>query len=187
MKSFIAATLLFASIGFAAPADSPSPKAPSSPSKPKPVSPPNKLPDEAAEALKSGVKFILFSLEPPMTREEANEELKPEQNHHGFKILGSTELADAGTKNTAISTLTDAVRNSDGGSAMCFSPRHSLRAITSKGKIYDLLTCFHCNQIWIFSGEKRIGEVKINGTQKPLDDILSGAQIPLAKPSSRRK
>ena len=121
-----------------------------------------------------------------MTRADTNEDLKPEQKHHGFKILGSTELVNVETKNSAISTLTDAVRNSDGGSAMCFSPRHSLRAITSRGKIYHFVTCFHCNQIWIFSGETRIGEVKINGTQKPLDDILSAAQIPLAKPSNRK-
>jgi len=130
MKSLIAATLLVASIGFAAPPDSPSPKAPSSPSKPNPVMPLNKLPDEAADGLKSGVKFILFSLEPPMTRAEANENLKPEQKHHGFKILGSTELVNAETKNSAITTLMDAVKNSNGGSAMCFSPRHSLRAVT---------------------------------------------------------
>lgn len=179
MRFFIAATLFFASLGFAAPPDAPSPKAP--PSKTNPVRPPNKLPDEAAEALQSGVKFILFSLDPPMTRKEANEELKPEQKHHGFKILGSTELVTPETKGSAISTLTDAVKNSGGGSAMCFSPRHSLRAITSKGVIYDFVTCFHCDKIWIFSGEKRIGEATITGSQKPLDDILTAAKIPLAK------
>lgn len=122
-----------------------------------------------------------------MTRKEANEELKPEQKHHGFKTLGSIELVNAEAKNSAISTLTEAVKNSDGGSAMCFSPRHSLRAITSKGKIYDLVTCFECSQIVVYSGENRIGGAKITGTQKPLDEILTAAKIPLAKPMEGEK
>jgi len=181
MKSFIAATLLLASFGVAAPPDSPSPKAPSPPSKPNPVRPPNKLPDEAIEALKSAAKFILFSLEPFTPREEISR-LKPEQKHHGFKILGSTELVNAETKNSAISTLTDAVKNSDGGgSAMCFSPRHSLRAVTSNGTIYDFVICFECSRLRIYSGEKRTALADVKGTQKPLDDILTAAKIPLAK------
>ena len=82
--------------------------------------PPNKLPDEAVEALKSGVKFILFSLDPPITFEAEREKLKPEQNHHGFKILGSTELVNAETKSNAITSLTDAVRDFNGNGAGCF-------------------------------------------------------------------
>jgi hypothetical protein len=146
------------------------------------VRPPNKLPDEVVEALKSGVKFILFSLDPPITVEAEKEKLKPEENHHGFKILGSTELVNLDTKTNAIASLTDAVRDYNGTGAGCFFPRHSLRVITSKGATYDLVTCFECYQIEVYLGEKRIGGAGISGTQKRLDEILTVAKIPLAKP-----
>src|SRR5678815_3226080 len=71
---------------------------------------PNQLPVEAATALKTGTKFVLFSLEPPisvalpqitpdMTDQQKRKEeerylketkLDPEKSHHGYKILGST-------------------------------------------------------------------------------------------------
>jgi hypothetical protein len=186
MRSFIAATLLFASIGFAAPPAAPSSKGHLSPANPNYVRPPNKLPDDAVEALKSGVKFILFSLEPFPPSEEM-ETLKPEQKHYGFKILGSAELLNVDTKNSAIASITEAVKNFNGGSALCFSPRHSLRAISSKGKIYDFVTCFECRQIYVCSERKVIGRAGITGTQKPLDDILTAAKIPLAKPMEGEK
>lgn len=115
------------------------------------------------------------------------ETLKPEQKHHGFKILGSTELVNADTKNSAINSITDAVKNFNGTGAGCFFPRHSLRVVTSKRIIYDFVTCFHCVQIAVYSGEKQIGGAGIVGSQKPLDDILTAAKIPLAKPMEGEK
>jgi hypothetical protein len=189
MKSFIAATLFLVSLGYSAPPATPSITPPSSPSKsivvPPPwklPQPPNKLPDEAVEALKSGVKFILFSLEPPITIEDDKEVLKPEQKHHGFKILGSTELVNAVTKDSAIASITEGVKKHTSEGSGCFLPRHSLRVTAANGKIYDFLTCFQCTKIEVYVGDKRIGGAGIVGSQKPLDDILTAAKIPLAKP-----
>ena len=85
----------------------------------------NKLPVEAVTALENGTKFILFSLEPPMSidppqftpemtddqklkeverfRKETN--VDPDKGHHGYKILGSTELSDAPSRVSAIGVL----------------------------------------------------------------------------------
>lgn len=186
MKSFIAATLMLASLGFAAPPVSTPPRI-YLPPPPDPARAANKLPSEAAEALKSGVKFTLFSLNPGWMTKDQMKAMKPEQIHHDFIILGSTELVNAETRNSAITSLTDAVKNSDGSSALCFSPRHSLRVITSNGTIYDFVTCFECSQIVVYCGENRIGGAKIKGTQKPLDEILTAAKIPLAKPLEGKK
>lgn len=186
MKSFIAATLLFASIGFAAPPSAPSPKGPLSPANPNYVRPPNKLPDDAVEALKSGVKFILFSLEPLPPSEEI-ETLKPEQKHHGFKILGSTEIVNAVTRDSAIASITEGVKKHTSEGSGCFLPRHSLRVTAANGKIYDFVTCFQCTKIEVYLGDKEIGGAGIVGSQKPLDDILTAAKIPLAKPMEGEK
>lgn len=187
MKSFLAATLFLASLGFAAPPDAPSTKGPMSPANPNYVRPPNKLPDEAIEALNSGVKFVLFSLEPPITTEVEKEQLKPEQKHHGFKILGSTELVTAVTRDSAITSITEGVKKHTTAGSGCFLPRHSLRVTAANGKIYDFLICFQCTKIEVHAGDTSIGGADIVGSQKPLDDILTAAKIPLAKPMEGAK
>jgi hypothetical protein len=165
----------------------------------------NALPGEALAALKTGTKFVLFSLEPPvtaikdpeitpeMTRDQVQKEferfhremkLNPEEGHHGYKILGSTELADAGMRASAIAAITDAVRDFDGIVAKCFEPRHSLRVRAANGATYDFVVCFECHQVYVFRGKKRIGTAGMTGSQKRLDDLLVAAKIPLAQPTS---
>lgn len=178
----VIACILSSSVLASPPESSSSTKIIPSPRSPGYVRPPNKLPDEAVEALKSGVKFILFSLDPLIAFEAEKEKLKPEENHHGFKILGSTELVNPETKTTAIASLADAVRNFNGIAAGCFFPRHSLRVITAKGATYDFVTCFECYHIEVYLGEKRIGGAGIFGSQEQLDKILTAAKIPLPKP-----
>ena len=165
---------------------------------------PNDLPAEVVAALKTGTKFVLFSLEPPVTSVEephlkpgmskdqevkelqrAIKELKlnPSEGHHGYTILGSTELADAAAQASAIAAITDAVRGFDGTLAACFEPRHSLRVIAANGTRYDLVACFECRQVYVYRGDTRIGTAGMTGSQKRLDDLLVTAKIPLAKPA----
>ena len=146
----------------------------------------NNLPDEAVAAFKTGTKFVLFSLEPPITRDPEKPQLKPEEGHHGFAIFGSTELADAPSRASAVAAITDAVRGFDGLLALCFEPRHSLRVIAANGTTYDFVTCFECHQVYVYRGKKRIGTAGMTGSQKRLDDLLVAAKIPLAKPASSK-
>ena len=167
----------------------------------------NELPAEAVAALKSGTKYVLFSLEPPsasgkepqlnpkMTAEEVAKELerfaaevrlKPEEGHHGYKILGSSELIEAASRASAVSAITDAVRDFHGGVALCFEPRHSLRVVSAEGTTYDFVACFECSQVAVYRGKERIGLAGMTGLQKPLDDLLTAAKVPLAKPASSK-
>ncbi len=147
---------------------------------------PKSLPAEAVAALKSGTKFILFSLDPPIVGAPEAPELKPEENHHGFKILGSVELVDAPSRASAIAAITNAVRNYNGNAAGCFEPRHSLRVITAAGVTYDFVACFECAGLQIYRGEEGLAGTGMTGSQKPLDDILTKAKIPLAKPAGSK-
>lgn len=139
------------------------------------------LPNEAVAALKTGKKFILFSLEPPSDRKLGAPEPKPEQSHHGFRILGSTELADTEARVSAIAAITDAVRHFDGALAACFEPRHSLRVIAANGTTHDFVACFECHQVYVYRGDNRIGTAGMTGSQKQLDDLLIRAKVPVAK------
>ncbi len=147
---------------------------------------PNTLPVEAVTALKTGTKFILFSLDPPSFRDPKPPELKPAESHHGFKILGSTELLDAPSRASAIAAITDAVRNYNGVAAGCFNPRHSLRVITAAGVTYDFVACFECAGLQVYRGEEGLASTGLTGSQKRLDDFLTKANVPLSKPPSSK-
>ena len=149
--------------------------------------PPNALPAEVSAAFSNGTKFILFSLEPPPIPDFDAPPPKPIEGHHGFKILGSTELADAPSRASAFAAIGDAVRGFNGLVAGCFEPRHSLRVITRDGKVFDLVTCFACHAVRIYRDDKLIAIVGITGSQKRLDDILTAAKVPLApKPQTTK-
>lgn len=145
---------------------------------------PNALPAEAVSAIKTGTKFVLFSLEPPSAPDFKVPDPKTEENHHGFKILGSIELADAPSRASAVAAIVDAVRAFNGGVAACFEPRHSLRVISASGITYDFVACFECASIRVYRGNESIGDAGITGSQKRLDDLLLREKIPLAKPHS---
>ena len=146
---------------------------------------PNNLPDEAVAALKTGTKFLLFSLEPEIDRDILAPKPKPEESHHGFKILGSTELVDATSRSSAVAAITDAVRDFNGVLAKCFEPRHSVRVIADNGTTYDFVACFQCHQIYVYRGKERIDTAGMTGSQKRLDDLLVKAKVPLAKGYSK--
>jgi len=97
-----------------------------------------------------------------------------------WRILGQTELLANQQRQTAITTLAEAIENFDGRVARCFEPRHALRVRAARGT-YDFVICFACNSVGVWQGEKRVVTAGITGTQEPLDRILTAAKVPLAK------
>jgi hypothetical protein len=56
-----------------------------------------------------------------------------------------------------------------------------VRVVMANGAIFDFVICFECHQVCVYRGDKKIAKVGITGSQKRLDDILTGAGIPLAR------
>ena len=140
----------------------------------------NTLPEEILAALAAPKKVTLFSLEPEIDHPPEGPQPKSDESHHGFKILGSTELTEEATRTAAIDAIKKAVAAFDGVMARCFEPRHSLRVLTGKGITYDLVVCFQCDQLRIYKGDKEIGSVGVTAPSKALDDLLVRAKVPLA-------
>src|SRR4051794_3071516 len=45
-----------------------------------------------------------------------------------YRVLGSVVIADGGQRKELVDAIEEAVRDSDGGVAGCFNPRHGIRA-----------------------------------------------------------
>ncbi len=130
------------------------------------------LPAEALQALHSGNRVTLYSLEPWGDPDEHVARLQE------FQILGQANLTHA-QASSAIAAFESAVAKSDGISASCFDPRHALR-IQHNGHTYDFLLCYACRQLQIYRDGKWLAETNAIGTPKALNDLLTSLHIPLS-------
>ena len=136
----------------------------------------NDLPADVARVLDSPDKAILYSLEPWENAEPADSTL------HGFKIIGQLAL-DPGLAKTVGARFKAASASGEDPMAACFDPRHAL-SVTSGGETYDLLLCYACGHLEIFSGERIIADLSARGTAKSLNAILSANHLPLSRSGS---
>lgn len=97
------------------------------------------------EALLSDVQSLeLLSLDP---RRESVAEARadnPDEWVQRWRVVGTARLADVGAIQELSEALLSGIRESNGSSAFCFSPRHALR-FQSNGKQIVLIICFQCS------------------------------------------
>ncbi len=134
--------------------------------------PSNRLPDDAADALREAQSGVLYSLEPWTEPEASGPKLE------GFAVLGKTELT-ANAFLSAVNEFETVVERSDGIVAACFDPRHALE-VTSGGHRYRLLLCYACHQMAVFRDGKRIAMLSASGSAKTLNDLLTAANVPVS-------
>jgi hypothetical protein len=136
---------------------------------------------EALKILKAGTKFTLFSVFPHgFYASYPYPELKPEESFHGYKILGSTDLAQAKQRQLAVASVEEAIRSFAGTIAGCFEPQHGLR-IQTPDAVFDFVICFHCHYIKIYRGEQYLGMIPIAGSGESMDSLLTAAKVPLPR------
>src|SRR6266545_3735172 len=131
----------------------------------------NKLPDTVRTALEKAGELEVYSL---------NGETNDTDGWHGSKVLGKTTVKkEAATK--LAGALAKGVTEGDRG-ARCFIPRHGVRA-TYDGKTYDLVICFECGWVYLYTDKSDKPQVLMISTSpnNALNKILTDAKVPLAK------
>jgi hypothetical protein len=128
---------------------------------------PGALP-RSASALLGGpeTKLTLLSLEP-----RTDAAAGAAESFHGFPVLGRVELTDAALRTRVIEALERGVRESDGGMAACFSPRHGIAARRGEATL-DLVICYQCQQILLHGSD---GAVRLFLTSASPDPTLTQA------------
>jgi hypothetical protein len=136
----------------------------------------NKLPDAVRTALEKAGELEVYSL---------NGETNDKDGWHGSKVLGKTTVKKENATKLA-SALAKGVSEGDRG-ARCFIPRHGVRA-TYDGKTYDLVICFECGWVYIYTDKSDKPKVLMiaNSPSGALNKILTDAKIPLTKPAKEK-
>ena len=134
-----------------------------------------RVPAAALRCLRAPQQMVLYSVVPD--RHLLIEPPGP-TNFHGFRILGQTAIITLGNQRAVVNTIERSIVRSFGVENGCFNPHHGMRVSDASGT-YDFVICFECMQIYIYSGDKQIGDATIFGWPAPLDEILQSAHVPL--------
>lgn len=135
---------------------------------------PRRLPEAVRDVLAHADRFELVSLNPDggPTREEGR--------YWGWRVLGSTVVGSPTDRQELLAALETGIAENTGWVAACFDPRHGIRA-SRGGDSLDLVVCFECAQIYIYSDGKRAESVLVSGSPEPVfDRILTAAGVELA-------
>lgn len=142
----------------------------------------SRIPVRARTMLDRPEKFELLSLDPKPPKE------KPEDDFHGWVVLGKTEISQPATRRKVVNALKQSAEEADGTFAGCFNPRHGIR-VKHAGKSVDFVICFECRMTLIYfdgeSEDKETGFQTTRTAQPEFDDVFRAAKVPLAEP--RRK
>lgn len=134
----------------------------------------NHIPDDARAILTHADQFELLSLN-PQPRPDLGE-----RGFHGYEVLGSTVIKDAGIQGRLVSAFEKGVSENQGVAAACFNPRHGIRA-ASAGRTADFLICFECAHVTVYGIPAGEQEFLISQSPQTLfNQILREANVPLA-------
>jgi hypothetical protein len=137
-------------------------------------------PDEV-ELLSLDPNCPTVSLQPGAGPNTANRNARPDEaEFHGFKVLGRMKLLEVRARSKVVGALCKGILDSDGSVALCFNPRHALRARSGERTI-GLVICYECNVIRSYIDDQEQTQLSTTRSgQSILDGYLKDAGVPLA-------
>jgi hypothetical protein len=144
---------------------------------PKPAPTPAKetrnLPPSVDALLSRAQELEVLSLDPQVLNKP------PADAYHGWRVLGRTAVRDAGRTRELLDAISKGIQESDGRVAMCFEPRHGIRARAGDATV-DLVICFACYQMEAYVNGARVGNAATTSSpQAALNAVLREAHVPL--------
>ncbi len=132
-----------------------------------------RLPKKSRRVLEQAEEVEIFEIE--ICREGFSPELEQivPDKFQGCPIKRKAKITDANLKQQILDGLFYAASSSDSG-AMCFSPRHGVRA-TYKGERVDLVVCFQCGNFRGASSVGRVGGAMSDAPKELFEQVLTNA------------
>ena len=129
---------------------------------------------EVADTLKTAKSLTVYSLapDPLVGNEMISKELEGKSSFNSYLILSAAQVKSQAVIKDVVEKLIRGVSTNQ-DRAMCFFPRHGIRAPLEDGRWIDLVICYQCSQIEV-SGAKGSATVHTSDiSREPLDRVLS--------------
>ena len=144
----------------------------------------NALPPAVTNILKKGERFILLSLDPNIVIEERAgkpaKELFQKELFHQYQVRRKVEIRTHEGRDELLRVLYKGIAVSEGWVAMCFNPRHGIRAVLGD-ETMDLVICFECFSIKVH-GKVETQVLTIGSAAPTLNRALTRSASATAKP-----
>lgn len=128
-----------------------------------------RAPKGVSETFGKATEFELYSLDPSKESKEG---------FHGWTILGKTSIKGELAQKVR-AAIEKGVSENTGTKGGCFNPRHGIRIVREK-KVYDMVICFQCQQIYVYEGDKDIDfALTSDSPAELLNKVLTDAKVPL--------
>lgn len=129
----------------------------------------NEIPVEAKRILDRAERLEVLLVNPVGTGYTPNigYKLNSRDRYYGYEVSGKAVVSGAKAKELRGALYSGVAAIRKGESAMCFYPRHGLRA-TYRGRTTALLICFHCMNFYTYTADGQ--------THPPMNAITRGAQ-----------
>jgi hypothetical protein len=141
----------------------------------------NALPSEVRKILDKADRFVLLSLDPKLS--EHQQDKPSDKFFHGYRVRRKIEIRTQKARDELSGALYEGIADWDGDIAMCFNPRHGIRANVGDETV-DLVICFQCMSIQVYG--KTDGEVFTTGSPAITFNRALGIAMPTDKPSPRK-
>jgi hypothetical protein len=114
----------------------------------------NEVPSDAKQIIDraENLEIILLNTVGGRYHPNIRYKLNSKDRYYGYEVLGKSVLSGDKAKEMRDSLYSSVAATSKGQSAMCFYPRHGLRA-THNGKTAELLICFHCMNFYTYTAD----------------------------------
>ena len=146
------------------------------------------LPSDVEVGLNSATDLKLLSIDPDEYDVDGHEIIFKADEPHilGYRILGETLISSPDVRSKVIGEVNAIVAHGNKfSSLLCFNPRHDIR-FTFKGSIYDLLICYHCQNMEILKDGVGQPSIGISGSSDQFNTILKNANVPLPVRAHRK-
>jgi hypothetical protein len=129
----------------------------------------NALSPDVRKILDKADRFVLLSLDPKATAKQEHKAW--DEVFHDYRVRRKLEIRTQETRDQLLGALYKGIADSHGMVAMCFNPRHGIRASMGSENV-DLLICFECMSIQIYG--KTDGEVLTTGSPATIFNRVLG-------------
>jgi hypothetical protein len=111
---------------------------------------------------------------------------KEERAFHGYKILSDVPVEAGERRKEVASFLGRALHWNHFRMALCFNPRHGVRAVIGK-RTLEFLICFECWRVSVFGGERHSGSFALSvPAENLIEQVLYDAERKAKKQPSGR-
>jgi hypothetical protein len=132
---------------------------------------------ELTKELQKAERIEVFRLNPNPLPDEGKD---AKRAFHGYAILVEGQAETAERRKEVASFLGKTLHWNEFRKALCFNPRHGLRAVSGKQTL-DFLICFECYRVQVFEGDKlrssfALSHPKDNPIEQMLRDVEKKAK-----------